>query len=256
MSQRVGVIVFYHFRFAGSAGGEVYQHQVMCLGACFAGGTCKFCGELFHFLVEVPPALVRAAHYDLVLNAGHRGLSLVHLLQYILVVQTYHGVDLCTVSAVDQVFLCQLQRTRDQNGTDLVQSHCTNPVLPAAAENQHDNSSLFDAKALEIVGCLVGQAGNVRECEHLFFAGIIAPDQGFLFRLLLCPFVYNVKTEVEVVRNVDTIICFEILVTVKIDTRQIFVEQHMQMLLFCSDFSAWKIPLPHLLRQFFLTDTI
>lgn len=129
-------------------------------------------------------------------------------------------------------------------------------VLPAAAENQHDNSSLFDAKALEIVGCLVGQAGNVRECEHLFFAGIIAPDQGFLFRLLLCPFVYNVKTEVEVVRNVDTIICFEILVTVKIDTRQIFVEQHMQMLLFCSDFSAWKIPLPHLLRQFFLTDTI
>ena len=117
----------------------------VAIGASFAGGTCKFCGKLFHFLVEIPPALMRTAHYDLVLNAGHRGLCLVHLLQYILVVQTYHGVDLCTVSAVDQVFLCQLQRARNQNGTDLVQSHCTNPVLPTAAENQHDNSSLFDA---------------------------------------------------------------------------------------------------------------
>ena len=217
MPQRMSVVVFYHLRITGGAGGEVNQHQIVCLCAGVSGGTCKLCGELLHFLVEIAPALVRAAHHDLVLDAGDRGLCLIHLLQDILVVQTYHGVDLCAVSTINQILFRQLQRAGNQNGADFVQCHSAYPVFPAAAQDEHNHCAFPDAQALKIVCGLVRQTGDVRKGERLFLAVVIAPHQRFLFRFLFRPFVHNVKAEVKVIGNVYTIVLFEVLVAVKLD---------------------------------------
>ena len=224
VSQRVGEIVLHHLRVAGGAGSEVDDHGVAYLGGSVAGRACKGFRKCGNFLVEIAPALTALAHDDLVLDAGNGRLRMVNLFDDIVVIYADHGVDLCAVSTVDQVFLCQLQRAGDQDCADLVQCHSAYPVLPAAAQDQHHNSAFPDAKACEVVGCLIGQAGDVGEGEGAVAALIVAPDQSLLFRLLFCPFVHNVKSEVEVGRNVDTVVGFEVLIAVEIDTWQVFVE--------------------------------
>ena len=52
----------------------------------------------------------------------------------------------------------------------------------------------------------------------LFVAVVITPDKSFLIRNLLGIYVNNIKTEVEILRNIYLEILFKILVTVKINS--------------------------------------
>ena len=94
------------------------------------------------------------------------------------------------------------------------------PVFPPAAQNQKDNVAFFDAQALEKVGGLIGKALDVGKGEGFFLAVVVDPDQGLFIRLLFGPGVYNVKTEVKILRHVHFIILFKILVGIKFYPRK------------------------------------
>ena len=162
------------------------------------------------------------------LNARNFALCSFYLLDNIGVIHTNHGMNAGTVATVNQILFGKLQRTRNQNCSDFMQGNCTNPVFPAAAENQHDNRSLANAQMLKIVCGLIRQTGDFRESKGSFVSIIIAPNECFLFRFLLCPFIYDVKPKVKGFRYVDTIILLEVLVTVKFNPREILVQQHNQ----------------------------
>ena len=232
MTQRMGVVVLYHFRVTSGAGGKVNDHGILCSCCSSAGRTSKFSRECSHFIMKAVPAFSCRPDYNLVLNAGNRGLCLVYLFQNIGIIYTDHCVDFRAVSAVDQVFLCQLQGTGNQNCADFMKRNGTYPVFPPAAENQHNNSALPNAQAQKVICSLIGQTGNVCKGKGFFFFVIITPNKSLLFWFLFCPFVHDIKAEVEIIRNVEAIVLLEVLVAVKFNTRKVFVEQHMQMLLF------------------------
>ena len=128
-------------------------------------------------------------------------------------------LDAGSIAPVYNVLGGQLQGARDQRCADLVQGNRTDPVLPAAAQDHHHHIALLDAQAYKVVCRLVGQLLDIGKGEAAFLIVVIAPNQCQLVRLLLCPFIYDVKAEVEVLRNVDLEIFLKILIGIEVDPR-------------------------------------
>ncbi len=216
--------MLHHLGHARGARGKVHQHGVIPAGGLLPGGTGERIGELLHLLVQVQPALPLFHHQDLVFQRGDVRLGGLHLLNDKGVVDADNGADLGGVAPVDDVLFGQLQGAGNQNGPQLVQGCGADPILPPAAQDEHDHAALLHPQAFEEIGGLVGEALDVGEGEILLVALLIAPDQGLFLRLLFGPGVHHVKAEVEVLRHVHFIIGFEILVGVELDTGQEFFQ--------------------------------
>ena len=127
------------------------------------------------------------------------------------------------VGPIDQVLFGQLQRAGDQGCADFMQRGGADPVLPPAAQNQHDHRSFANAVGLKKVGSLIGQAADIGKGKTLFLPVIVAPDQRQLVRLPAGPFVHNIKAEIKVGGDVAAVILFKILVGIKFNSGQISV---------------------------------
>ena len=214
----------HHLGHPRGAGGEVHQHGVVPAGGLFPSGAGELIGEFFHLHVQIQPAFPALHHQYFIFQGGDVALGSLHLLNDKGVVDAHHGTHLGGVAPVDDVLLGQLQRAGEQDGADLVQGGGADPILPPAAEDQHHHRALLHAKAFEEVGSLIGQPLDVGKGEDLLVVLFVAPHQGLLFRLGVCPGVHHVKAKVEILWHVHFIVRFKILVGVKLDAGKEFFQ--------------------------------
>ena len=224
VSQRMSMVVLYHLRVTGCTRSKVNNGGFICLRCSCSGWSWEYVRILGNLFFKILPAVPLSGNQNPMLNARNFALCSFYLLDNIGVIDTNHGMNAGTVATVNQILLGKLQRTRNQDCSDFMQGNRTNPVFPAAAENQHDNRSLANTQMPKIVCGLIRQTRDFRESKGSFVSVIIAPNECFLFRFLLCPFIYDVKPKVKGFRYVDTIILLEVLVTVKFNSREIFVQ--------------------------------
>ena len=135
-------------------------------------------------------------------------------------------MDFSGICPVNQVLFCQLKGTGDEGGPNFMQCGGANPVFPTAAQNQHNDGPFFDAVRPKEVGRLVGHKADIGKSKAFFLFMVIAPDQCHFFRLLAGPFIYNIKTKVEIGRHMTAVIFFKVLVGVKFHPGQISVQKH------------------------------
>ncbi len=144
MPQRMSVVVFYHLRITGGAGGEVNQHQIVCLCA----GCLRWDVQTLWRTSStssrgnwLQPSWRAAHHESLCWMLGPEGCASFHPAPgHTLVVQTYHGVDLCAVSTINQILFRQLQRAGNQNAPILCSATAAYPVFPSGtAPDEHNH---------------------------------------------------------------------------------------------------------------------
>ena len=152
MAERMMIIVRYHLRHAGRSRSEVNLHHVGSLGRLVTHRPLERIRELHEFLIKVDPALtLHVVNNRTVLYAGHLGSSELHLLHNIFVVHAHEHLYARGIGTVRDILLRELKRSGNHDDTELDQSHRANPVLPTAAENQHDYVALLQTERLEIV---------------------------------------------------------------------------------------------------------
>ena len=86
------------------------------------------------------------------------------------------------------------------------------PVLPAAAEDHHDNVTFLEPQALQVIGYLIGTPADLGKREDVLLVLFIHPDKGFFVRFLFCPRVYDVIAEVKIFRYIYFQFLFELLI--------------------------------------------
>jgi hypothetical protein len=73
----------------------------------------------------------------------------------------------------------------------------------------------------------VRQAADLGEGKSSFAAVVVDPEQRALFRFLLGPGIHDIEAEVEVLRDIDPVIFFKILVGVELDTGKELIKKHI-----------------------------
>ena len=142
------------------------------------------------------------------------------------VVDADERFDLCGSGAVDDVLLRELHRAGHEDGAELVQRHGADPVFPPLPQDQQHDVALPDAERTEKIRAPVRHPADLGKGQGFFAAVVVDPEEGPLFGLLFCPGVHDVEAEVEILRDVDPVIFFKILVGVKLDTRKKLIQKH------------------------------
>ena len=206
VTQRIFVVVQCHLGIAGGAGGKERQQGIIAAGRVFPSFVMAAVQAVFG--VEVVPAfsLYRAVFSGRTAvdqNPDH-GLAvffqcLVGLCGSFAVCGTQNGGNTGGFKTVGKVVNQQLVGGGDGNGTDLVQTDHSQPVLPVPLEHQHNPVALLDTQRLEVVGASGGTVHDVTEGEAAFAHVVAHVLHGQSVRLFLPHGVHQVKGKVELV---------------------------------------------------------
>ncbi len=221
MPERMGERVLHRLRVARRAAREVDEHDVLGGHPCLPDRASECIALAFDQGIERGPTLALSCHDHQVLQGGSLRKRALHLADHIGIIHADDGLHLRAVHAVDHILRGQLQGCRDDDGAQLRQGHCHHPVFPSTAQDGHDHITLADAHPLEGIGCLVGEARDVRECERALLARIVHPEQCALLRFDPGPFVHHVVAEVERLRHLDAEALHEVLVGIELYARAI-----------------------------------
>ena len=224
MAERMREVVAHRLGHARRSGGEVDQHDVLAGHALLPRRTLELVAFVGDQLVEGMPAFAFARDDDLILDGRRFGQRLLGLFDDVGVVDAHHHLDLGACGAIDDVLLRQLKGRGDDRGSQLMQGDRAHPVLPAAAQDHHDDIALADAEPAERVGGLVGELRDVRERERALGAMVVAPHERALLRLDASPFVHDIEAEVERLGHLDAEVLVKVLVRVELDTRAVFLQ--------------------------------
>src|SRR5699024_9841244 len=183
VSQGVLVAVLGDLGIPRGAGGEEHEHGVAAAGG--VGLSLVHVGEALHLFVEVVPAQAVLPHHDLHVHRGTVLGGLVRLVGHLAVGGAQNGLDPGGREAVVEVVLHEQIGGGDDDSAHFVQGGDDKPELVVALEHHHHPVPPPDAQTLQVVGGLVGPAGDVREGKaplHLVPADV---EHGKLVRVLL-----------------------------------------------------------------------
>ena len=149
----------HHFRFAGSAGSEIHQRNII-VGICMSrtyerGGILYSLMEIFETFGDF------RADADQFLDSRAVGKGIFDMLQDDSFTGGYNHFDVGSVATVDNILFCQQVSGGDNGCSQLVKGDGAVPELVTAFQNQHHHVTATDAQALEVRG------GHVRIALHV-----------------------------------------------------------------------------------------
>ena len=151
MPQWIGEVVGNHFRFAGSAAGEIHQRDVVVLVGVFR--LCERSGIGYAFMKVLKSFGYFRTYAD----------------QFLYTRRTWHGsgdvvgndtftctdnhFDVCGIATIYNILLSKQVCGGNNNRAQFVQCDDAEPEFITAFENQHYHITMSNAEALEIGGC-------------------------------------------------------------------------------------------------------
>ena len=146
----------------------------MCsLVAC---GSFENRGCIIDIICQRSPALRCLSDNAAVLNSIAVRTCFINVLNELRVVSAYDHLNVCSIAAVYDVVIKELERCRDYQCTELMKTYHREPNFRTLAEHHEDSVALLDSKILEHVCNAVALLADILKCEMLFVAVVIAPD--------------------------------------------------------------------------------
>ena len=147
VSERVGEVMGDHFRFAGGAGREIHQHDVIIRIGLLRTYERSSAIHTFVEIQESFRAFRSDADYMFEARAFRHGIG--DVFQYHFFSGSHYHLDGSGFAAVDDVLFREQVSGRDGYSPDFVQGYDREPEFVAAFQYQHDLVSAAYAQALE-----------------------------------------------------------------------------------------------------------
>ena len=184
-----------HFGLTGRSRSEIYHHRIVQRGL-FAFGKLQNVGILFPFFVNIQEVHAFSYRKFIFQSRAFPGGFLDVFYNFVFVYSD-DSLNGGAVYAVSYVFYRQKVRRGHQHKSQFAASHIDDIVFVSAIQHRHYEIALFQSHRAEHIRDAVGKLGKFAESQYLFFAAVVAPYDGALFRDKPRVFVHHVVTEIE-----------------------------------------------------------